>query len=200
MDSQNSAQFELGFWIHTVHFIVLIPLTGHVNTGPCFEYACWHALLWPVVLFKWLWLIPAQDGKAQHFKLAKASGPGAKLHSPQHRHTKGVSIVYLQFSVEIPKFFIVMNNWAVWSGHSTKSCSIHSEAWGGGSLSSMSRGGDTHSSMAEILEHSSLPLQLSLPLRATSPPLCLQSTTLLSPQSQDQPASTSRDTPQTAWA
>lgn len=46
--------------------------------------------------------------------------------------------------MEIPKFFIAMNNWAVWSGHSTKSCSIHSEALGGGSLSSVSRGGDTH--------------------------------------------------------
>lgn len=87
--------------------------------------------------------------------------------------------------MEIPKFFIVINNWAVWSGHSTKGCSIHSKAWGGGSLSSMSRGGDTHSlsSMAEILELSSLPLQLSLPLQATSPPLCLHRTTLLSPQS-----------------
>lgn len=31
---------------------------------PCFEYACWHALLWPVVVFKWLLLSPAQDGKA----------------------------------------------------------------------------------------------------------------------------------------
>lgn len=35
--------------------------------------------------------------------------------------------------------------------------------------------------MAEILELSSLPLQLSLALRATSPPLCLHRTTLLSP-------------------
>lgn len=113
---------------------------------PCFEYACWHALLWPVVVFKWLLLSSAQDGEAQHFKLAELSAPGAKLHSPQQRHTEGVSIVYLQITVEIPKFFITMNNWAVWSGHSTKSCSIHSEAWGGGSLSSMSRGGDTHNS------------------------------------------------------
>lgn len=43
-----------------------------------------------------------------------------------------------------PQFFIAINNWAVWSGHSTKGCSILSEAWGGGSPSSMSRGGDTH--------------------------------------------------------
>lgn len=108
---------------------------------PCFEYACWQAPLWPVVVFKWLLLSSAQDGKAQHFRLAEPSAARAKLHSPQHRYTKGVSIVYLQFTVEIPKFFIAMNNWAVWSGHSTKSCSIHSKALGGGSLSSMNRGG-----------------------------------------------------------
>lgn len=159
-----------------------------------------------LLAFKWLLLSPAQDGKAQHFKLANPSAPRAKLPPFHSAATPKESQLFIYNLLwKSPQFFIAINNWAVWSGHSTKGCSIHSEAWGGGSLSSMSRGRDTHTHSQHTLQHGGdlgalLPFLCSCrsALRATSPPLCLHSATLLSPQSEERPASASWDTPQIA--
>lgn len=170
-NSQSSTQFEL-FESTAVRFIVPTPLSGRVNRSSVLPAGIHHSGL--------LWLLSGFYS-AQH-RMAKQSAsswqtgrrpvPSFSTAPPRRRSLNCLFTI----CCGNPQFFIVINNWAVWSGHSTKGCSVHCEAWGGGSLSSVSTHTHTHApAWRRSWKLSSLPLQLSLALRATSPPLCLHS-------------------------
>lgn len=120
--------------------MVLTPLHSHGEQKLCFEYSCWWLPpLWPAAAFTqpgtgWQ-NVALQAGKDVR-SLCQASPSTA----PPHQRSLDCLFTICCGN---PQLFIAINNWAVCSGHSTKVCSVHSEARGRGSRSSMSRGGDT---------------------------------------------------------
>lgn len=190
----------LGCGLTAARFIILAPLSGHANRSSALNLpAGIHSL-------GLLWLLSGfYSAQRRMAEYSNSSWQSHQLLMPSfpHRsaatHRSGLDCLFT-ICCGNPQFFVAINNWAVWSGHSTKGCSIHCEAWGGGSPSSASRGGHTRT-RARAFQHGgdlgaldSLPLQLSLPLRATSLPLCLHSATFLSPpQSEERPAFASWD-------
>lgn len=173
--TQLCSVWTFGSEFTAVHLNDLIPLSGRVNWSSVLNTPAGKhrsGLLWLLSGF-----YSAQHRMAKHRTSSWQTHqrPVPKPRSPQRRHAEGVSIVYLQFAVEIPSSSLWWIIELFDLDTVQRGCCVHCEAWGGGSLSSISRGrGRTRSSMAEILELSSLPLQLSLALRATSPPLCTQ--------------------------
>lgn len=133
-DSQNSTpqlysvkshfEFELTFWIHDWLFYCFSPTELPVGEELWFNSHCSCSGLRCGFYMVLTQPSTGWDSKAQRFKLAYPPVPVPRF-SPQCCHAQGRSLSCL-FTICCgnPQFFVAINNWAVWSGHSTKGCSF----------------------------------------------------------------------------
>lgn len=198
---------NLGFWINSCPFLLFTSRrTVRVNRSTVLNTPAGFRRSGLLEAFKWLF---AQPGTGWHSTALQA---GRDIRTPCQAslsaappHQRSLDCLFT-ICWGNPRLFIVMNNWAVCSGHSTKVCSVHSEARGGGSRSSVSRGGggDTRipawsRSWCSLFLCSCRSLSgLHLLLILFHLFYSLHTATLLSPQSEERPSSASWDTTQIA--